>query len=278
MTRKSLWPACVKSHPFQQQLNAARQAGYSHLPIGLATYQALRSDGLNDRDIVSLYDDHGLAPGHFDGFSAWAPIPFNDDLADAAKAVFDSTTDQCLTICNALGIDKICATGTFRPQQFAINQLQDGFHAFAEAAQEYNIQVDLEFLPFWGIPDLATATQILGEQRPDNAGILLDTWHFLRGNPDFDLLRSLPAGTIRTLQLADASLQPQDPDMFIDCLVYRKPPGEGELPIHDVVRALKAQDIDDVGPEIFSSELDNLSAAAAAQRCFDATQRTGLWS
>lgn len=32
--RFSLWPACVRGHAFEQQLQAAQAAGFNRLPIG----------------------------------------------------------------------------------------------------------------------------------------------------------------------------------------------------------------------------------------------------
>lgn len=272
--RLSLWPACVRTHSFRDQLAAAAAAGYTHLPIGLVTYKALRNEGLSDGDIRQLYRDYGIAPGHYDGFSAWAPVRFNDDLPDEAKAVFDASADESLEICAALGIDRMCATGTFNVGQYSLTELSESLHRFCEQARNAGVHVDLEFLPMWGIPDLRTAWYILTDARPDNAHLMIDSWHFYRGAPDLDLLASLPSGTIETVQLADALQQRLSDDLFEDCLLYRRSPGEGELDLQAFLGALAQQQVLDVGPEIFSTELDSLTALAAAQRCFDGTSQT----
>lgn len=264
--RKSLWPACVRQYSFAEQLAAASQNGFTHLPIGLTTYRQLKSQGVWDDDIRQLAKSHNVSLGHYDGFSGWAPVKYNPDFPEAAKQVFDACSQECLDICSALGIDRICATGTFTPGQFELPRLADFFARFCESAAARDIQVDLEFIPMWGLPDLQTAWSVLSAHKPVNSSILFDTWHFFRGNPDMGILDTLPSGTIQTLQLADA--MPVSPGMSLldECLNYRIEPGAGILPLSQIMQKLKPQGIRDVGPEVFSRELDALSADQAASR------------
>lgn len=268
----SLWPACVRNHSFQQQVAAASQAGYTHLPIGLTTYNALRKEGFSDQGIIQLAQDHQVQLGHYDGFSDWAPVRFNDDLPDEAKQVFDASGEQCLEICHNLGIDTICATGTFNAGQFPVAQLGEGFGRFCELAASANVQVDLEFLPMWGVNNLQTAWDILRHSQPSKGFLMVDTWHFQRSGSSLELLQSLPSGTVRTAQLADATFALQADTLFEDCLVFRKLPGQGEFELLPILKEFKRQGVDNIGPEIFSAELDLLTANDAAQRCLNATR------
>ncbi len=270
--RRSLWPACVRSHNFKEQLAAAAAAGFTHLPIGLVTYRALRADGYSDGNILDLAAEQGVKLGHYDGFSAWAPVRFNDDLPAAARAVFDISSAECLEICQRLQLDNICATGTFYPTQFPVSQLADCFAEFCQQASAHGVRVDLEFLPMWGVPTLADAWNILRSANASNAGILLDTWHFLKGTPNYALLESLPDGAITTLQLADAKLHSETGDLFADCLRFRQLPGDGELALQKVLAILgKKKGIVNIGPEIFSDQLDLLTAEQAALKAWQAS-------
>ena len=85
----SLWPACVKTYDFVDQLKAAKHAGFNRLPIGGLTVRHLEKGGMSLGDIKALADEYGVTLGHFDGFTDWAPQRFSSDLADEAKAVFD---------------------------------------------------------------------------------------------------------------------------------------------------------------------------------------------
>lgn len=262
----SLWPACVKTHNFVDQLAAARDGGFNRLPVGGLTVRKLQRDGLSLGDIRQLADDSGVTLGHYDGFSAWAPQRYAPDLIAEAKAVFDFSADDCLEICSALGLDAICAAGPFRRDQFAAAELADSFGTFCQRAAGYGIRVDLEFIPMWGIPSLADAWDIVRQSGAGNAGILFDTWHFCRGDMNFSLLEALPPGAITAVQLADAKPGVARLSLLEECLRFRRAPGEGYLPLARILSILQNKGgVLDWGPEVFSDELDQLSARDAAQ-------------
>lgn len=261
----TLWPACVKTHSFVDQVKAAAGAGFDTLAISPVLWKSLRAEGWDNRKIRDYPRDHGVRLNAYDGFSDWAPLRFSPDLPAAAQAIFDVSARECLDICEALELDAICATGAFGTGEVEMPALQDGFGRFAEQARARGVRVDLEFLPMWGIPDLASAWNILSASRPDNAGILLDTWHFMRGNPDIPLLQSLPAGAVSCIQLADGPAQPEGADLFEDTLRYRRLPGEGAFPLRDILNAVPGKDrVASVGPEVYADALDELTAAEAA--------------
>lgn len=273
MSRMSfaLWPACVKSHGFREQLAAARKAGFDTLPIGPLTYQSLCREGLTGSGIRGMAADQGIALGHFDGFAAWAPYDLAPGTPEAARAVFSLTADDCLRICDALELPAICCTGVYDPQAAELPRVIEGLAAFSERAARHGLQVDLEFIPMWAIPDLATAWQIVSETGCSNAAVMVDSWHFFRGRPDLELLEAMPPGSIRTVQLADAPLKAADPDLFAECLRFRRVPGEGDLPLERFVDILARKGgITSIGPEVFADELDGVTAAVAAGRVADA--------
>lgn len=269
-----LWPACVKTHGFRQQLEAAAAAGFDSLAIGRLTRRQLQlEDRLTDRDIRHMVRDHGLQLGHYDGFAQWAPYPFADDIPAAAREVFADSVDDCLRMCTELELRSICATGVYDPARVDGSRLIDAFGEFCRLAAREGVSVDLECIPMWGIPDLASAWQLVDGVRAPNAGLLLDSWHFFRGSADLELLRTLPSGSVRTVQLADAAPLPPDRDLLEDCLRYRELPGEGCLPLDEFLDILIDKGgVQSVGPEIFSDQLDALEAVAAAQASARATR------
>ena len=100
-----------------------------------------------------------------------------------------------------------------------------------------------------------------------NGGMLLDTWHFCRGDADMALLNSLPAGAITTVQLADAPREPGRLSLLDECLTARRLPGQGELPVAAILDLIVAKGgVVDIGVEVFSGALDALSANEAASR------------
>ncbi|MFN2328356.1 MAG: sugar phosphate isomerase/epimerase family protein [Chromatocurvus sp.] len=262
-----LWPACVKTHEFAGQINAAVAGGFDALAIGGLTWRTLQSQQLTAADVRALANSHGIVLGHYDGFTDWAPARFDETIPDAAKAVFDFDTYEVLDVCAALGLHSVGATGAYAPGRFSLNQLADGFGAFCERAAAYGLWVDLEFIPFWGIPDLASAWDIVSASGAKNAGILFDTWHFCRGTEDSDLLASLPTHAITAIQVAGG----QRPDIHMplidECLSLRTAPGAGDLDIGPALRLLaRQQNVRSIGPEVFSDALDSLAAEEAGEQ------------
>lgn len=270
-----LWPACVKTHGFRQQLESAAAAGFDSLAIGRLTRRQLQlEDRLTDRDIRHMVNDHGLRLGHYDGFAQWAPYPFADDIPAAAREVFADSIDDCLRMCAELELRSICATGVYDPARVDASRLIDAFGEFCRLAAREGVSVDLECIPMWGIPDLASACHLVDGVRAPNAGLLLDSWHFFRGSADLALLSALPAGSVRTIQLADASPLPPGRDLLEDCLRYRQLPGEGSLPLGEFLDILLDKGgVQSAGPEVFSDQLDALGAVEAAQVSASATRR-----
>lgn len=270
----SLWPACVRGHAFEQQLQAAHAAGFNRLPIGLVTYRQLLQGGMKAFDIRAMAASYGVRLGHYDGFVGWLPEPFAPGLPGEARQVLAASATECLEICDALGLTAICATGVFDPARYGVAQLAEYWAEFSAQANQAGIRAELEFIPMFSIPSLAMAWNIVQDSLKDNASIFFDTWHFLRGEVDLELLRRLPQGSIRTVQVADGYHHMRGDNLFEDCLHHRLPPGQGELALIEVLKILKGKGgVDDIGPEIFSDALDLLTANEAAAVCAKQTRK-----
>ena len=76
-----------------------------------------------------------------------------------------------------------------------------------DKAAGIGVRADLEFMPFWGLPDLEAAWAIVGGADRANSGITVDTWHFSEGKPDADLLEALPGRRFVALQVNDGQLR-----------------------------------------------------------------------
>jgi sugar phosphate isomerase/epimerase len=144
--------------------------------------------------------------------------------------------------------------------------IDDVAQAFARACDrtgDHGAAIHLEFMPMTVIRDLETAWTIVSAADRANGGILFDTWHFFRGNPDWEMLRAIDGARIFAVQIDDAHAQPQS-DARADTL-NRLLPGRGEF---DLVRAVAELDaigaLTWVGPEVMSAELEAMDARDAA--------------
>ena len=133
------------------------------------------------------------------------------------------------------------------------------FRALCQGAADAGLQVSVEFLPWTGIADLATAWEIIQRADCDNSGIMVDTWHWIRqpGGPNPDLLRQIPAERLRVVQLCDAPAEPPaDVDIATETMTDRLLPGDGAVDFAEVLGIITNSGATPIWfPEVFSTAL-----------------------
>lgn len=122
-----------------------------------------------------------------------------------------------------------------------LDRLGDAFAGVCAVAAEYGLGVDLEFMRWRAVGTLAHARHVVERAGAANGGILLDFLHIFRAWGSVADVAALPAGMITGAQLCDAPLASPPEDKIIEeARTLRQPPGGGELPIVDLIRALPA--------------------------------------
>jgi sugar phosphate isomerase/epimerase len=271
--RKVLWEWSVATHPYEQQVAGAAAGGYDALTVPVRKYRKAVAEGLTAKEMLAIAARNGVTLDYLDGMSSWASVWYPDDADEFIRGALHFSIDEAFEICELLGLETIVAIGAFNPGRVPLAQLIDSFGNFCDLAAKRGIWVDLEAMPMLGIPTLADAWSIVGGANRPNSSVLIDTWHFMRGNPDMNLLRSIPRTRIVNLQLADAAREPRG-TLWEDTMLYRRFPGEGELPIVEILRILKeTQDLRSVGPEILSIEINAMTAEEAGRRSAAAVRR-----
>lgn len=185
----------------------------------------------------------------------------------------DVTLDQVAPVVNAtaeLGVPVIVANG-FDPDEARFTAL---FARYCELAARSGIRVALEFLPYSGVRDLATALRIVAASGADNAGVLPDALHLERSGGSPADLRAIPPGRVVFAQLCDAQAWQgtrTDDLLMREARGGRLPAGTGVLPLFDFLDALPAGcEIEyEVNRADLADRPANEKAAAAAE---DATR------
>jgi sugar phosphate isomerase/epimerase len=268
-----LWSGVVRRYPLAEQMRAAATAGFDKLTVPYDVYRRNREAGISTREILGRAMDSGLELDFFDGFGSWLPQRYPSDAPGWITDMLDCTVEQALEVCATLGLKNIVALGYFEPGAFTQPEVVDYFGRFCDQAQATGVRVDLEFIPHFGIRTLTDAWNIVREANRANGGILLDTWHFMRSNSDMSLLETIPAQTIVNVQLADGPIKPRGATIDDDAILYREMPGEGELPILDILKILLRKGrVQSVGPELFYLTNDRPEAEPAARSAARATE------
>ncbi|WP_321893253.1 sugar phosphate isomerase/epimerase family protein [Paraburkholderia tropica] len=145
---------------------------------------------------------------------------------------------------------------------------------FTDIADQYGIAPSLEFMPWLGINSLAAALDVIALASQSSVGLLLDCLHVCRTNTPVATLRDLDPALLHYAQVCDAPrLAPPTLDAIADEARNRRMfPGEGELPIVEIVSALPAQFV--LASEVATAGIAaGVSGLDRAQRAFKATQR-----
>jgi sugar phosphate isomerase/epimerase len=259
--------------PLPERIRAAAAAGFRGLSIWGRDYERARASGLSDADLRVLLDDHGLAIAEIDG--AWGWLPGAERAAAAApdpEGFFRYGEEDLYRIADAVGGRSLNAIDAFGGD-FGVEAAAEAFAALCERAARHGLLVHLEFLPWTRIPDVAAAWEVARRAGRPDAGILIDSWHFFRGNPDWRALRAVPGPRITAIQISDAPARPA-PDLVAETLHDRRLPGEGELDLARLVATLREIGAEaPLGVEVFSDALHALAPDLAARRAGDAMRR-----
>lgn len=264
----TFWPASLRGRTFQDQVKAAVAGGFNSLAIASSTYFRARQAGMSTQEMKALANDNGVPLRYFDALTGWGPVGPLNGFNDELRTWWSTPSDICMKICDELELVSVLACAAYEKDTVPVNALIDGFGALCDRAAQSGIWVDLEPMPFFGCPDLASAWAIVEGANQPNSGILIDTWHFFKGAPDFELLKSIPGERFVTMQICDGLKRQISGSLLEDTGKHRLFPGEGELPVVELLQVLFAKGhIRSIGPEIFSLQADTMSAEKMGGIC-----------
>ncbi len=143
------------------------------------------------------------------------------------------------------------------------------FAELCDMAAEYNLTVDLEYVPIAGVKTLAQTVEVLKAVNRDNAGLMVDMHHFHRAHDNPEDLKTLPAKWFHFAHLCDAPAEiPTDPDEFLNILrANRSYVGEGGIDLSAILNAMPQMPYSIELPRNVSSDV--IGYKAHAQRCID---------
>jgi len=210
-------------------------------------------------------DRFGLRVSAIEATMSWAGGPTEFGRAEAEGMV---------TAGAAAGASKLVAVCLEPVLDLAA--ASEGLAMVVELASAAGMQTCVEFLPWSGIPDLATAWRLVEPLGP-GAGILLDTWHWQRqpGGPAPELLATIPGERIGYVQLCDAA--PGEGRSMDEAMTNRLLPGDGVVDFGAVAALLGtigAAPI--VATEVFNRRLLTERGTVATAAAFAATGRAAL--
>jgi sugar phosphate isomerase/epimerase len=232
----------------------AADLGVRHIATGLTAAPcnphgyppfSLRDDSALRREMRAAMRERGVSISLGEGFSVRAD-------SDIRRATAD------LHLMRELGVMRI-NTVSLDPDR---TRSFDQFGILAEMAGALGMETTVELSPGLTIGDLATALAAVRHVGRPDFRLLIDTMHLIRSGSCAADVAAIDPALIGYIQLCDAPLQTGSASYMEEAMFSRMVPGEGELPLREVLAALprglvvglevpqRAQAEQGVGPEI----------------------------
>lgn len=220
----------VLGQPPVDFVHDAAELGVSHIgmapaPIvtvpGLYPAWSLVDDAPLRREVKEALAERGVSLSVGEGFLIWP----DRDISETGAGV-DAMAELGAPILNAVSVDPDTGRGF------------DQLAVFAEMAAARGLRSAIEFCPGTGVPDLPTALAAVRHVGRPDFKLLVDSMHLFRSGSKAEDLAALDPELIGYVQICDVPFVSRYADYSEEARFDRLAPGEGELPLRDMIAAL----------------------------------------
>jgi sugar phosphate isomerase/epimerase len=252
----------VKGATFWERIDAAAAAGF-------------------DSVSVRLYDENADDPSRLvvdPGFRRQTITHLRDRAVSVLDVEFirlQPETDlaplpQVFECAAELGARALLVTGWDKEE----NRMAENFARVCGLADEFGLRPALEFMAFSTVRDLDQAVRVLEGADHPAGGLLIDPLHLRRtGGTPADLAAALASESVSVVygQICDAPLEaPPELTPLAEAAEHRLGPGEGGLPLRELLRILPA-DLP-LSAEVPNPALSSLGVEECARRMMGQTE------
>jgi sugar phosphate isomerase/epimerase len=150
------------------------------------------------------------------------------------------------------------------------SRVTDCLAELCDLAAPFGLALDIEFMVWRPVATLEDAVSVIKAVSKPNAFVLIDALHLARSGGTVQMVTALDPALIGSVQLCDAPLVSPPPSGIIDeARGNRLLPGEGELPLRDLLAALP-QDVPLAAEVPLARETDSMKRAILVRQ---ATER-----
>lgn len=229
-------------------IDATADSGFGGVSLWAFHHQAAIAGGKSPEEVKAWHTDRGLSVPIVESLLAWE---------GGDKATIDAQCVPTLDVATLYGA-KTVAGVVLAPELESEDAAAEGLGYLAKLAADRGLGVCIEWLPWTGLPTIASVWKLIENVGADNLGLVFDTWHWLRqpGGPDLETLRKIPGDRIHCVQLDDATLAGSGEDMMTESMTKRLLPGDGDVDWPSVLGALDEIGADPIwAPEVFNLDL-----------------------
>jgi sugar phosphate isomerase/epimerase len=211
---------------FVERCHAAAEAGFAGIGLHADDLPRTVASGLDADGMRAVLAETGLRVVEIEFLGGWALG--GPDLALVAG--IDAVADE-------FG-GRHVSTGEFRDGALDLDAAAARLHELAIHFGARGLRLALEAFPWSALGSPDTAVELLRRADTPHAGLLVDVWHFFNCGSRAEQLAELPSGSIAAVQLNDGPLVHDD--FLRHARAERKLPGDGDLDVVGLVRALAA--------------------------------------
>jgi sugar phosphate isomerase/epimerase len=227
-------------------------AGFTTTGIGEARVDAelvtlLDANGLRCHELMALLvsDDRDTTVTAAQSLAEAAGIVHAEWVLTVFRSPLDATTAPIIERCAAM---------------------------FAEAGSKMAV----EFSPMGGVTSIEAGLAVVDAAGAGRAGLLIDTWHFSRGDSTWEQLATIPLDAIAYVQFTDA-LPAISEKPYRETTNRRALPGDGELELERFASTLRDRGWEGlVSVEVLNAELRELPVEAFVGSLYESTARYWL--
>jgi sugar phosphate isomerase/epimerase len=232
--------------------------GLPLVPLGYEPYSLIDDSALRN-NLLAAMSHRGVTISLGDGFLV---------LPGAEMGKFAGDLD----VLAELGVPRINVV-SLDPD---LRRTFDQFGALTELAAQRNIETNVEPVPGLTIGDLPTALAAREHVGRNDFRLLIDTMHLVRSGSAAVDIAAINPEFIGYAQLNDTTLQPR-PDVpgnyMEEAMFERMVPGEGELPLHDILSALPDHMVFEIEVPRRSLAMAGVSPIDRLRPCVEAARR-----
>jgi sugar phosphate isomerase/epimerase len=228
--------------------------GLPLVPLGYPPYSL--KDAKLRRDVLAAMNHRGVTISLGDGFLVLPGADMHTFAAD-----LDALAELGVPRINVVSLDPDVAR-TF--DQFAI---------LTELAAQRNIQTVVEPVPGLTVGDLPTALAARDHVGRSDFRLLIDTMHLVRSGSGAADVAAIDPDHIGYAQLNDTTLGPRMENYMEEAMFERMVPGEGELPLGEILSALPRDIVIELEVPRRSLALAGVSPIDRLRPCVEAARR-----
>ena len=252
-----------------QFIDAAEGAGFRRISVRPYAFAQALDAGWTEAALQRRLADAGMAVTMIDALTDALPGTLERAGPDVRTRLLPDQLDpipeaECFRAATVLGATIVNVTH-YMGRELPLPVAAEAVAAVCRRAAPLGLRICLEFFPDSGLPDLQFAQAVVDACGEPNACVLLDVFHLDRSGGTVDDVRRLPTSAIAGIQLSDR-IRPAAGTAHVP-MRGRLLPGEGELPLREVVEAALQNSPDaTIDVEVLNDELRALPAEDAAAR------------